>query len=168
MRLSKDSEINGKSMFTKSQDEVRDHLYCKLAKVKLDFEKYVILCKVLRKEMQKKIKFDLNKVSMMADKIVEEYKQFYGNTNYEYQTRLRGLMKSIIVLNTFFRRNDMTLYEVCEEDYDTFDDVFRRLTHDHFELMGMKKEKDGQMKFHDPNEVQKDEVEKKDTTVINK
>jgi hypothetical protein len=118
-------------------EEIKIKLASKLMRSKLSFENYKLFAEYLRKEMSKSVLFDRDKVRKAAERIVEETKTAFGDVNYEYQQKLRGLIKSIVIMNAVFRSKTAmpARYKAGKDDYDTFETIFRRLTEDHFKLM---------------------------------
>lgn len=135
--LKKESEQNGKDMFALTLDEVKTHLLNKLGKVKLSFEKYKLFGNYMRQQMSKAVEFDRKIVRDIATRVVKDTVVTYGDLKYEYQQKLRGLIKSVVVLNSLFRAKKAlpARFVAGKQDYETFERLFRRLTEDHFKLM---------------------------------
>lgn len=135
--LRKESEQNGKDMFALTLDEVKQKLADKLSRVNLSFDKYRVFGYYIREQMAKGVDFDRKIVRDTATRVVKDVKQIYGDVKYEYQQKLRGLIKSVVVLNSVFRAKKSLpgRYVAGVQDYETFERLFRRLTEDHFKLM---------------------------------
>lgn len=158
MRLSRESEVNGERMFNLTSEEVKPLLLEKLKKVNLDFKKYAVLGRLIRREMQRVVKFDVVRLRQSAENIVAEARVRYDGINieYDFHKKIRAIMKSITVLNSIFRNDHLVkAYEAVEEDYMRFESIFRRLTDDHFRLFGERDNKEEQRRL--PSEVKKDE-----------
>jgi hypothetical protein len=114
--------------------------------------------------MRGSVKVNFNRIRDMAEQCVKDYKLIYGDLNYQYQPKLRAFIKSIVVMNAIFRNDKIpTQYKACEEDYETFERIFRRLTEDHFKIMSDPKKK-GQITF---NQKKKEAKKASSTKVIN-
>jgi len=150
MRLSKESEERGIGLFPLSVSEIRTNLARKLKRSRLDFGRYRILANYMRDEMSKTVKMDFKKVRTISHGVVKNLQKIYGNVNYEYNVKLRSFMKSIVVLNAFFRSKTIpTRYIATKSDYELFETIFTRLTEDHFNVYG----KDSNVKTADDFKV---------------
>jgi hypothetical protein len=144
MKLSEGSVERGKDLFPLSIDEIRVKLKAKLAKVGLNFSKFRVLSNYMREQMQKDLSVDFDRVRKIAKETVKTYTQIYGKVNYEYDIKLRSMIKSIVVLNALFRakKHLPNRYVTIDDDYDMFQCVFERLTEDHFKVYGTPLAKD--------------------------
>jgi len=94
------------------------------------------------------------KVRSIARNIITGYENMYNyNTDdgkghkkvsvvgFEWQHRLRSLIKSIVVLNALFRSSKALpgQYRAVQEDYDTFERLFKRICDDHYHMMSSDK-----------------------------